>query len=309
MKFDTIIDKTAKKNEIHAKIQAKELAAEKTEISIKDLITFTTIDGTPQPFKVEQADVDVLAESISKYGQLTPITVRRVKGKKNKYEILSGHKRYTAMLQNGAKTIAAKIIECSDDDAYYIVCNANIQRGKPKPSEVNAMYHYYKDTLGDDKSVRELSAMFGVGTKTLYRCIHLDNLIPDLVAMVDNDKISTMCIEVIDELNEQMQSVLADYITIELADTDDEDKRKALMLPKAKKIVKMADEGIEFTVENIIDYLKPKPKESAEPNKRYSTEYFNVLASENPDRYEDMDEQELNELIKTLLEQHFSDTF
>ena len=304
MKFDTIIDKTAKKNEIHAQLKEKELAAEKTSLSLKDIDVFVGADGTGQPFKVEQADVDTLARSIKNYGQLTPITVRRVKNKKNKYQILSGHKRYFAMAQNGEKTISAKIIECSDEEAYYIVCNANIQRGKPKPSEVNAMYHYYKDTLGEDKSVKEMAEMFDISSKTLYRCLHLDNLIPELVNMVDDGRISTMSTEIVDKLDASMQKVLADYIEIEEINCE-----KPLMPPKAKKIVKMADEGIEFTVENIKDYLKPKATESTEPKKKYKYDYFNVLAAENPDRYEDMDEQELNNLIKMLLDHHFSNTF
>lgn len=269
---------------------------EKQSLPIKSIEIFVASDGTPQPFKVEQADVDVLAESIKKYGQLTPITVR--KQKNNKYQLLSGHKRYYAMLQNGFDNIDAKIIECDDGDAFNIVCNANIQRDKPKPSELNKMYHTYKDNIGEDRSVTELSKMFGVSSKTLYRCIHLDELIDELVKLVDDERVSTLAIETIKDLDNTQQTVLADFINVE---------EKAVSPSMAKKIVEMADEGVEFTVENIKNWLKPK-KEQKE-KKKYNVDFFNVLAEENPDRYENVTEQELNDLIKMLLDDHFSDTF
>ena len=269
---------------------------EKQSLPIKSIEIFVASDGTPQPFKVEQADVDVLAESIKKYGQLTPITVR--KQKNNKYQLLSGHKRYYAMLQNGFDNIDAKIIECDDGDAFNIVCNANIQRDKPKPSELNKMYHTYKDNIGEDRSVTELSKMFGVSSKTLYRCIHLDELIDELVKLVDDERVSTLAIETIKDLDNTQQTVLADFINVE---------EKAVSPSMAKKIVEMADEGVEFTVENIKNWLKPK-KEQKE-KKKYNVDFFNALAEENPDRYENVTEQELNDLIKMLLDDHFSDTF
>ena len=269
---------------------------EKQSLPIKSIEIFVASDGTPQPFKVEQADVDVLAESIKKYGQLTPITVR--KQKNNKYQLLSGHKRYYAMLQNGFDNIDAKIIECDDGDAFNIVCNANIQRDKPKPSELNKMYHTYKDNIGEDRSVTELSKMFGVSSKTLYRCIHLDELIDELVKLVDDERVSTLAIETIKDLDNTQQTVLADFINVE---------GKAVSPSMAKKIVAMADEGVEFTVENIKNWLKPK-KEQKE-KKKYNVDFFNALAEENPDRYENVTEQELNDLIKMLLDDHFSDTF
>lgn len=269
---------------------------EKQSLPIKSIEIFVASDGTPQPFKVEQADVDVLAESIKKYGQLTPITVR--KQKNNKYQLLSGHKRYYAMLQNGFDNIDAKIIECDDGDAFNIVCNANIQRDKPKPSELNKMYHTYKDNIGEDRSVTELSKMFGVSSKTLYRCIHLDELIDELVKLVDDERVSTLAIETIKDLDNTQQTVLADFINVE---------EKAVSPSMAKKIVAMADEGVEFTVENIKNWLKPK-KEQKE-KKKYNVDFFNALAEENPDRYENVTEQELNDLIKMLLDDHFSDTF
>lgn len=296
MKFENITKNSTRKSEIKG-LENATIIAERQVLPLSDITVFLAADGTPQPFKVEQADVDVLAESIKKYGQLTPITVRKQKGKK-KFQLLSGHKRYYAMLQNGEKTIDAKIVDCSDDDAFFIVCNANIQRDTPKPSELNAMYHTYKDNIGEDQSVTDLSTMFGVSAKTLYRCIHLDNLIVELVSLVDNEKISTLAIEIIDQLDSTQQSVLADFINVE---------EKLLTPSMAKKIVKMADEGIEFTIENIKNYLSPKKSEKEK--KKYSYDFFNTLANENPDRYESMNEQELNNLVKTLLDNYFSATF
>lgn len=296
MKFENITKNTARKSEIKG-LENATIIAERQVLPINDITAFTDADGNPQPFKVEQADVDVLAESIKKYGQLTPVTVRKLNGKK-KYQLLSGHKRYFALLQNGEKTIDAKIIDCSDEKAVEIVTNANIQRDKPKPSELNALYHYYKNSIGEDQSVTDLSAMFGVSAKTLYRCIHLDNLINELVELVDNEMVSTMAIEIIDELDGTQQKVLADFVTIE---------EKLLTPSTAKKIIKMADEDIEFTVENIKEYLSPK--KSKKEKKKYSYDFFNSLASENPDRYESLNEQELNDLVKTLLDNYFASTF
>lgn len=146
---------------------------------------------------------------------------------------------------------------------------------------------------------REACRYFFGGTNNENRnTIHLDDLINELVELVDNEKISTMAIEIIDELDGTQQKVLADFVTIE---------EKLLTPSVAKKIIKMADEGIEFTVENIKNYLAPKKSEKEK--KKYSYEFFNSLASENPDRYEDMNEQELNSLVKMLLDNYFASTF
>ena len=291
MKFENI-NNTFNKRKENSKIESlldSNVLSEKEEITLSQIVPFTDKNGKAQPFTLDSEDIQVLADSIKEYGLLTPVTVRDLGN--GKYQLLSGHKRYAACELLGKQSIDCKIIDCDDETAYFVVCNANVQRKAPKPSELNKMFHYYCDTFGDDKSVTELSKMFGVSAKTLYRCLHLDELIPDIVSMVDSGSVSTMAIEIIDVLNNAQQKVLVKYIIA---------SEKELTPATAKKIVALADENPKFKVEDIEEYLKPKKKENA----KYKSGIYNRIYNSSPELLSGMNEDELDNLIIKLLEEH-----
>ena len=294
MKFENVnkaFDKRKANSKTIDTLIDNHVVADREAIALDKIIPFTDDKGNAQPFIINDEDINVLAESIKKYGLLTPITVRELAD--GQYQLLSGHKRYYACKLLEKPTIDCKVIECDSKTAYFIVCHGNLQRQGPKPSELNKMFHTYCDTFDDETSVTELSKLFGVSSKTLYRCLHLDELIPDLVNMVDIGTVSTLSVEIIDVLNHKQQAVIVDYIN---------ETGKTLKPALAKKIVELADEKPKFNVEDIDNYIKPKKKEK----QKYNSAIYNRIYDEAPELLADKNEEELDKLIISLLEEYQS---
>ena len=104
------------------------------------------------PFKVENDDsLKELAKSIKQNGLLNPVIVRK-KGA-SRYEMISGHRRKTAMELLGIEEIDAIVKELTDDEAVIYMVDSNIYREKILPSEkafaykmkMNAIKHQGKN--------------------------------------------------------------------------------------------------------------------------------------------------------------------
>ena len=105
------------------------------------------------PFKVENDDsLKELAKSIKQNGLLNPVIVRK-KGA-SRYEMISGHRRKTAMELLGIEEVDAIVKEHTDDEAVIYMVDSNIYREKILPSEkafaykmkMNAIKHQGKNT-------------------------------------------------------------------------------------------------------------------------------------------------------------------
>ncbi len=70
--------------------------------------------------------IDELAQSISKYGLIQPITVR--KGTKNKYQLVSGERRLRACIKAGLKTVDAIFVTATNCDSAAMALIENLQR-------------------------------------------------------------------------------------------------------------------------------------------------------------------------------------
>lgn len=168
-----------------------------------------------QPFSIDETELKALQNSIDQNGQLTPVIVRMVNGR---YQLLSGHKRYTACRNLGFRTIDGVIIDVeSDEKAFDIVCQANVQRREPKPSELSKMYNTYlsmrnNQEFAAEKTTDNICELFNVSRKTMYRYANMSKLIDDISFLIDNKKINVNAIEDIIPLSEEQQKALADYI-------------------------------------------------------------------------------------------------
>lgn len=78
-----------------------------------------------------------LAESIRTFGLIQPITVRR---KGDKYQIISGERRYRASIMAGMDMIPAYIRDASDQGMLEMAIVENIQRENLDPIEVAMSY-------------------------------------------------------------------------------------------------------------------------------------------------------------------------
>ena len=83
-----------------------------------------------------------LADSIRTFGLIQPITVRR---KGNKYQIISGERRYRASIMAGMDMIPAYIRDASEQGMLEMAIVENIQRENLDPIEVAMSYQRLMD--------------------------------------------------------------------------------------------------------------------------------------------------------------------
>jgi ParB family chromosome partitioning protein len=166
-------------------------------IPVENLVPF---DG--HPYKVLDDDsMNDLTESVQESGILEPITVRPLENTDN-YEIISGHRRYHAAKKAGLTEVPAFIRAVSRDEAAIMLVDSNLHRERILPSEkafayklkFEALEHQGKRTLlTSDQLGPKLTAEMISDTDSatqVKRYIRLTNLIPELLDMMDENKIA-----------------------------------------------------------------------------------------------------------------------
>lgn len=177
------------------------------------------------PFKVlDDEKMDELVESIKANGVLSPVLVRP--DDEGSYEMISGHRRMHAAKLAGLTLIPAIIKEMTDDEATICMVDANVQREEILPSErafafkmkfeaksrQGARSDLTSGTECPKLTTDEIGLESGLKSRQVKKYIRLTELIPELLDMVDNKKI-TMTIGVdISFLDKQLQSWVYEYI-------------------------------------------------------------------------------------------------
>lgn len=122
-------------------------------------------------YKISQ--IDQLAESIKLNGLIEPLIV--VKDKENKYKIISGHRRFSALKKLGLQEIDVKVIKISKDFEDLALIEANNQRLKTKEErdqEIIFKKEYYKrlKDKGEDININVLlSEEFNLDKRQIQR--------------------------------------------------------------------------------------------------------------------------------------------
>ena len=188
-------------------------------------ISIDLIDEFPShPFKaIENEEMINLIDSIKESnGVLVPTIVRQKEN--GRYEMISGHRRMRASQLLGLDTIPSIVKNLTDDEATIIMVDSNIQREKLLPSEkafaykmkLDAIKHQGKSTfrqsVGKLESSYVLGEEIGESGRTIQRYIRLTYLIPELLDMVDEERIAMGPAISISYLNEDFQNALLDYI-------------------------------------------------------------------------------------------------
>ena len=156
------------------------------------------------PFKVvEDESMLRTTESISMFGVLTPLIARPADD--GKYEIISGHRRAHAAEAVGLTEVPVIVRDMDDDVARILVVDSNLQRENILPSERAFAYKMKADAMKHQGERTDLTSR-QVGTKlrtdeqiaegvsdsarNIQRFIRLTNLIPELLEMLDQKRIS-----------------------------------------------------------------------------------------------------------------------
>ena len=170
------------------------------QIPIEELFPFKE-----HPFKVlDDESMQRTVESVTQYGVLAPLIARpRPEGG---YEIISGHRRQHAAELAGLDTLPVIVREMTDDAAILLMVDSNLQRESILPSERAFAYKMKLDAMkrtsgrpskenvsqiGTQKRSDQIMAEeLGESRNQIQRFIRLTNLIPELLDMVDEKKIS-----------------------------------------------------------------------------------------------------------------------
>ena len=180
------------------------------------------------PYKVlDNEKMNTLIESIQTQGILSPLIVRPMENTTDEYEVVSGHRRLHAAVKAGLETIPAFIYALDRDAAAIAVVDSNLHREHILPSEKAFAYKMKLDAM---KHQGKTSCQVGTKSRTdeqmaensddsarqIQRYIRLTNLIPELLAMMDEGKIALSVGVELSFLPEQFQ-----YDVLEICDMND----------------------------------------------------------------------------------------
>ena len=230
------------------------------QIPIDDLHPFTN-----HPFKVlDDEAMTRTVESIAQYGVLAPL-IARPRPDGDGYEIISGHRRQYAAKLAGLDTLPVIVRQMLDDAAVILMVDSNLQREHILPSERAFAYKMQLEALKNQGarsdltsdqvgqklwSVEQVANDAGESKTQIQRFIRLTSLIPELLDMVDEKKISFNPAVELSYLDESQQRDFLEAM---------EDTQNAPSLSQAQQLKKMAQQG-EFSYEKAFDVMGQEKK-------------------------------------------------
>ncbi|WP_370752432.1 ParB/RepB/Spo0J family partition protein [Ruminococcus sp.] len=248
-----------------------------TNISINKLHEFRD-----HPYQVlDNEGMNSLIESVQQQGIMTPLIIRPLEGTTDEYEIISGHRRFRAAQKAGLAEVPAFIRPVSRDEAAIMVVDSNLHREHLLPSEkafayklkAEALKHQGQRTdltseqLAPKLSTELIAEQEGTSKDTVKRYIRLTKLIPDILKMVDEQRIAFSVDVELSYLTEYEQQDL--FETIELED-------KTPSLSQAIQMKKLSQSGKldSDTISKIISEEKPNQREKISFQYDVLSKYF-----------------------------------
>ena len=231
------------------------------QIPVDELHPFTN-----HPFKVvDDEAMTRTVESIAQFGVLAPL-IARPRPDGDGYEIISGHRRQYAAKLAGLDTLPVIVRQMPDDAAVILMVDSNLQREHILPSERALAYKMKLDAMrrtsgrpskenvsqiGTQKRSDQIMAEeLGESRNQIQRFIRLTNLIPELLDMVDEKKISFNPAVELSYLDESQQRAFLEAM---------DGTQNAPSVSQAQQLKKMAQCG-EFTYEKAFDILGQEKK-------------------------------------------------
>ena len=212
------------------------------QIPIGELFPFKN-----HPFKVlDDESMQRTVESVEQYGVLSPLIARpRPEGG---YEIISGHRRQHAAQLAGLDALPVIVRQMDDDAAVLLMVDSNLQRENILPSERAFAYKMKLEALKNQGARSDLTSVqvapklstekigeeVGMSKDNVKRYIRLTNLVPELLDMVDEKKISFNPAVELSYLDEAQQRDFLEAM---------KDTQNAPSLSQAQRLKKLAQEG------------------------------------------------------------------
>ena len=258
----------ARTPELHAYIESevlRKLRAEHHPINISVDMILSFADN---PYQViDNEEMDELVQSIRERGILTPLIVMPKPNDAHVFELISGHRRLYAAQKAGLETVPAIVCNVSRDEAAIMVVDSNLHREHILPSEKAKAYKLRLDAkkrqgnrsdltssqVGTKlRADEELAQIAGESRNQIHRFIRLNNLVPELQSLVDENKIALTPAVELSYLTEDEQTNLLE--TIESEDCTPS-------LSQAQQMRKLSAQG-QLDMDAVFQTMtKPKPNQ------------------------------------------------
>lgn len=242
-------------------------------------------DFPNHPFKVQNnEEMQEMAKSIKNEGIVQPLIVRPRKD--GNYEIISGHRRKMASKIANLKELPCIIRDMTDDEAVIRMVNSNMQREKILPSERAFAYKMKLEALKNQgkrtdleqngtssqfetklkRTAEEIGEEFGDSRNTVYRYVRLTELRPELLKLVDEERIAFTPAVDISYLSEDYQLVLLNIY---------EYSEQTPNVSQARHLKMLSQEG-KLTTEKIEEIME-KPKANQIERYKFNRERIESL--------------------------------
>ena len=200
---------------------------------------------------------------------MTPLIVRPLENTTDEYEIISGHRRFRAAQKAGLTEVPAFIRPVSRDEAAIMVVDSNLHREHILPSEKAFAYKMKLEAMKrqgerSDLTSTQVVSKFrtseivgeqnGESREQVRRYIRLTKLIPDILKMVDEQRIAFSVGVELSYLTENEQQDLFEAVELE-------DKTPSLSQAIQMKKLSHAGKLDSETISKIISEEKPNQRE------------------------------------------------
>lgn len=185
------------------------------------------------PFEVrDDEEMKSLIESIREYGILTPLVVSRQGRRGDVIQLVSGHRRLHAAKELGLQVVPVSYATMTLAEIEIAVVDSNLQREKILPSEKAKAYKLKMDAMKktagrpsknvsqvatNSDTATEIGKTLGDSRDQVFRYIRLNYLLPELLKMVDEERIALTPAVELSYLTEDEQKWLLETIETEEA--------------------------------------------------------------------------------------------
>ena len=237
-------------------------------------IAVSSISNFPNhPYQVkDNEEMEDFVENIKQKGVIHPVIVRPKED--GTYEMISGHRRKRACELAGIKEIPAIVRDMSDEDAIIYMVDSNKQRERILPSEKAFAYKMKLEAMKrqgqrndlttsvptaqklEGKTSREiLGEEMGESQDQVRRYIRLTELIPELLQLVDDEKMKLRPAVEISYLTKSEQEYVFEAM---------EYNEVFPSHPQARELKKLSTEGklTDDEIDRIMAEEKPNQKEN-----------------------------------------------
>ena len=230
-------------------------------------------DFPDHPYQVKDDEcMNNLVSSIKERGLIQPIIVRPIED--NLYEMVSGHRRKRAFELAALKSIPAKVVELTRDEAILVMVDSNLQREVILPSEKAKAYKMRLDAMKRQGQRSDLTSnpvggklkgmesagiigeQSGDSQTQVRRYIRLTELIPEMLDLVDEGKVAMRPAVEISYLPKESQEQLVK--AMEFSDATPS-HYQAIRMKNYYRDGKLTEE----VIDTIMDEAKPNQKEKS----------------------------------------------